>query len=315
VKAYPLAIAAAALAAAIAYPAYAGDAGPREDVVAIRHDAPILLGAQVDGEAIVDSVVIDRDAAIATWHAQGIEHGMVGLRREGGRWWATGFARRITQNSYGSRALWEAVAPVANPPQYCPGTAFFWLGSTLMADGLGVTPRLLSSAIAQSSDLRWEASLEHSPVVPGVECSTYSVDASAPEDDIDPQYVRDADGTTAVVALAVKPGTPHIRTSVAGLGAANAIAPDPGVTSAIYVLFLHRDALKPIDFSTGSKIDVWFPYVLDPWRRYSLNVAFVTPEITDVIGTLHDNTLHFELPAFALSTERAGIAQIDGIVR
>jgi len=184
-----------------------------------------------------------------------------------------------------------------------------------MAEELRVSPNLLSKAIAQSSDLRWEMTLQHSTVVPGVDCSPYYVNMSAFADDVDPAYVQGEDGTTAVVALARGQDESHLRTSVTGFVETNGTLPDAGVPDALYYMFLRRDALETIAFPAGSKIDVWFPYVLDPLRRYSLNVAFVAPEIGGLTGSLHNNTLHFELPAFALAPGRVAVAQIDATLR
>ncbi|HVA26542.1 MAG TPA: hypothetical protein VNF68_00045, partial [Candidatus Baltobacteraceae bacterium] len=49
----------------------------------------------------------------------------------------------------------------------------------------------------------------------------------------------------------------------------------------------------------GMNIDVWFPFVLDPSKTYTLDIAHTEPTIDSVKGMLKDNTLHFVLPAFA----------------
>ena len=62
----------------------------------------------------------------------------------------------------------------------------------------------------------------------------------------------------------------------------------------------------------GTMLDVWFPFVLDPSKTYSLTIAHVTPVIGPLNGTLKDNTLHFILPAFAVAPGAELMGEIDG---
>jgi hypothetical protein len=59
---------------------------------------------------------------------------------------------------------------------------------------------------------------------------------------------------------------------------------------------------QPVHVQAGTKIDVWFPFVLDTSLKYSLTIGgngFTA--IGPVDGTLADNTLHFVLPAFTVA--------------
>jgi hypothetical protein len=65
--------------------AFGDDAGPRRDVRAIRHDLLILLAASAPN-AVIDSVVVNGDSAVATWTQSGA--GWTGtLNRRYDRWW------------------------------------------------------------------------------------------------------------------------------------------------------------------------------------------------------------------------------------
>jgi hypothetical protein len=67
-----------------------------------------------------------------------------------------------------------------------------------------------------------------------------------------------------------------------------------------------------VTFTSGSRVDVWFPYVLDPALRYSLTLGFAQSPIGPIDGTLVNNTLTFELPAFSAQPGVMLMAEIDG---
>jgi hypothetical protein len=81
-----MAIAAVLLTAAIALPAQADDFGAHPDLRAIRGGAPILLGHYLDTPVVVDDVVVEGDAALATWHSAG-KPGIATYKRRSDRWW------------------------------------------------------------------------------------------------------------------------------------------------------------------------------------------------------------------------------------
>jgi hypothetical protein len=57
---------------------------------------------------------------------------------------------------------------------------------------------------------------------------------------------------------------------------------------------------------------VWFPFVLDAQKTYSLTIAHVAPIIGPINGTLANNTLQFTLPAFAIEPGVEIMGEIDG---
>jgi len=82
-----------------------------------------------------------------------------------------------------------------------------------------------------------------------------------------------------------------------------------------YFFSLLTDAAAPVNVKAGSTLDVWFPFVLDPNEHYALWLGFVDPEISAIPGTLRDNALHFELPAFTTRPGKTALGEIDGDVR
>lgn len=71
-------------------------------------------------------------------------------------------------------------------------------------------------------------------------------------------------------------------------------------------------ATAPVHVDAGTTLDVWFPFVLDPTYRYSLTIAHADPVIGPINGTLHDNVLHFVLPAFSIAPKAQIMGEIEG---
>jgi hypothetical protein len=297
VKASSLAIAAVVLAAAIALPVEAADVGPRQDVRAIRHDVPILLASQVseNAPAVVDDVVIEEDAAIATWRSGGAV-GIIGLSRRRNRWWAGGIVR---QAEWGWRS---------SMPFDVPCTAIHRLRSIEVLQRLGVNGELLSRAIALSTRLQsFVRSEGASPFYGGCTVDAYSVSEY-------PVVFDNFDGYAAHFALAFLPDRKwNVKvTSAQSRAPTDAeLSPAPGV-SAYYILSMRRQDGTAPSYPAGSSLDVWFPFVLDPAVRYTFELRFVTPSIDGSPGTLQNNVLHFGLPAFAMPAGKEAVGEIDG---
>ncbi len=69
---------------------------------------------------------------------------------------------------------------------------------------------------------------------------------------------------------------------------------------------------KPVAFTPGTTIDVWFPFVLDDELRYTLSFFSDDKPSGQIAGTIFDNTLHFVLPAFVMAPGKTLMAEIDG---
>ncbi len=72
------------------------------------------------------------------------------------------------------------------------------------------------------------------------------------------------------------------------------------------------DSTAPIHVQSGTTIDVWFPFVVDPSLYYALTIAHADKPIGPIDGTLKDNVVHFVLPAFALPPSATLMAEIEG---
>jgi len=84
----------------------------------------------------------------------------------------------------------------------------------------------------------------------------------------------------------------------------------PGANG-IYYLSRQFAPGESATYPAHATLDVWCPFLLDPELRYSLTIAGGTPFVGPLDGTLRDNILHFDLPAF---TAPAGVelqAEID----
>jgi hypothetical protein len=67
-----------------------------------------------------------------------------------------------------------------------------------------------------------------------------------------------------------------------------------------------------LTFASGSTLEVWFPFVLQKDRNYTLHLNDVFPESSALSGTLKNNVLRFVLPRFTLRTNAIADGEIDG---
>jgi hypothetical protein len=80
---------------------------------------------------------------------------------------------------------------------------------------------------------------------------------------------------------------------------------------ALYTFSFH--AIEPIavQFRTVSTLSIWFPFVLDRAKRYTLTVRNIDPEIHEMRGDLKNNRLEFELPAFSMQARSIAQGEVD----
>jgi hypothetical protein len=72
---------------------------------------------------------------------------------------------------------------------------------------------------------------------------------------------------------------------------------------AVYFSFaLSTHSSVPVAFNQGSRLSIWFPFVLDDRKGYSLRLSSAT-EAPDLIpGTLDNNVLSFVLPEITVAS-------------
>ena len=69
---------------------------------------------------------------------------------------------------------------------------------------------------------------------------------------------------------------------------------------------------QPVTFDAGTTVDIWFPFVLDDTLRYDVSLFTGDKAYGPYHGTLFDNVLHFELPAFTVVPGKGFQAEISG---
>ncbi len=86
-----------------------------------------------------------------------------------------------------------------------------------------------------------------------------------------------------------------------------------GGANSVMFMYSSLKGEKPVNFSSGSMLDVWAPFVLDDRLTYDFFLnAPGAPEIGPVTGTIFDNVLHFDLPAFTLLPGKEYMGEIEG---
>ena len=85
----------------------------------------------------------------------------------------------------------------------------------------------------------------------------------------------------------------------------------PITTTSVFYFDVTIAAPRPVTFSSGSTLDVWFPFVLDDALRYELFLDGSDRAIGPIASPVFDNTLHFVLPALTATPGKSLIGEID----
>jgi hypothetical protein len=227
--------------------ALANDRGPAGADAQIRHDLPLLLAASLGSHRsnlVVDWVVIDKEGAVAAWHASG-NRGVTVLRLREGRWWWRA-AAVTTPDSSGSwtqmQAPGDGLSPCfANnpgPPSVYDLVEQGFINETLAAD--------LSGQLKAASS---KSFVYH-------ECFP------------DVRYVRDVGVSYDAVLYDMEslPARPVLRGHIPERWH----KPDVAGAKAYYVFDLSVATAEPLMFRTDStSLTIWFPYVLPTNARYT----------------------------------------------
>jgi hypothetical protein len=275
---------------ATASSARADDYGPHRDIRAIRGAAPVLLAAFIHYEGIRPSnvtiwnVVVNGDQAIVEWSA-GPELGLLSIRRYAGRWRLIGLQ---TAGMDDIPRVWSHQLPWGGG--CAPGISL-----DARAD---VLPRVLNVSASTAALGR-----DHIGIV-REESDLARVDHAgnngAPAFEMTlpdcrfPRWPRATQHSSMGyhIVLTLYPGSvPMARFTGDPVSALE--TPRSGV---IYqVLFaLSGHTTKQIH----GTLTLWAPVVLNPARRYHLVLHPYDGSALSIAGSLADNTLHFNLPAF-----------------
>jgi hypothetical protein len=300
--------------------AFAGDFGPRGDVGTVRADAQRLLAhrarlAKVDPKSIVVSdVVVAGDQAVLSWDI-GKQHGFMGLVRENNRWWdALDEWLRPNDNCW----MGGPTYPLSVQRRYIDSRPPH--PSELVR--MGFTQQLADLAVSHNHDVATSNSKPFKPsdadrcirdtYVPHSDVAILAaggvlaaVSRNTGAYGISVTYSRnDAPANSTFDLLYARPPTPAEFLPYP--------TPYRYVSDAVMFFDITIDAPKPVSFQKGTTFDVWFPFVLDDTLRYRITFGGGQEPVGPIAGTIFDNVLHFELPAFTALPGKELMGEIDG---
>lgn len=279
----------------------ADEYGPHPAIRAIRAALPVLLAPHLKslgtpGRLAVPDIVVDGDAALASWNS-GSARGLILLNYHPNGWWMTGEAYEIKKDEWTYGLLSNL--------QSCQEPAWGGVNSGDLQRQLKVPTHLLDLArrhIPEITDGDAEIHAYPGTILPSYFSNCY--DSS--------QGLSTGGGYSAkwippqTKGLALSDSTLRGRAPTA-----SEMSPSRGA-DAVYFFTLQSGAAQKVSVGAGSTLEVWAPFVLDPRLRYTLTLALGDPTIGPLTGRLEDNTLHFTLPAFAVPPSAELMGEIDG---
>lgn len=272
--------------------AIAGDFGPRRDVSQVRSDARRLLAHRVrlsgmDPAAVtISDVVVAGDQALLSWDS-GKTQGIMGLVRYVNRWWDA------LDTSTGVGCVTETY----------PLNEGNTLTKALLDDAVANNPRVRS--LGKMVPCR-DGGLNDPPLrTAGATLHAQPMETS---------------GYDLWFGYARNDAAPGVRfTQIYGRApTAGEMLPNPppprgwGGSTDIFLFDLAVGGSKPIAFQSGSTVDVWFPFVLDDSLRYRISYFAMGKVSPTIQGTVYDNVLHFQLPAFTMAPGDTLMADLEG---
>jgi hypothetical protein len=85
-----------------------------------------------------------------------------------------------------------------------------------------------------------------------------------------------------------------------------------GGATDIFYFDLAISGAKAVTFQPGTKVDIWFPFVLDDALSYRLSWVMDGQFSKSIHGAIFDNVLHFELPQFVIAPPNTLQAEVEG---
>ncbi|MGZ3542455.1 MAG: hypothetical protein ACXVAF_14900 [Vulcanimicrobiaceae bacterium] len=282
--------------------AQADDFGPQRDITSIRADVPVLLGRLFyernysPSQVVVSDIVVIGNDALANWHI-GPHDGLIAMQRIGSVWWdlLEGYSDD-TEAHPGHQAWWfEGASPWQARPYYesyfGPTSAKLreiGLPKNLIAVSAGHNPAIAAADRAEDAYIIEERTKGGSLAVPSVYREEMYLPANVTQNGSSHGGNRVETGGYEVV-LVLAPNN--------SAGTAVSLHVARPQNRGVLALSLSFTAPRSATFADGSRLNVWFPYVLDTAKDYVL----VSNAFGTVNADLHDNTLSFDLPAFDAS--------------
>lgn len=269
------------------------DEGPQNAIVAIRHDLPILLADelayyQVRQAPIIEWVVSDGLEAVGEWRA-GQRRGIVVLRFRSGKWWWRGAA----SSDPDADSTWTAFNAPGTDLSLCQGSHRGPPSAhDLLAQGFINAPL----AARVSPKLR---STPQAEVIIVASCDSFG------------EYYEGSTTDGYDAGLSHDKNDLPVRFTLNGHGPADWQPPVTEGSELYYAFTLSAEKPARATLTAGSTFDVWFPFVLDTRRRYTLRVRHVVPEVAVAPKSTKNNVLHFVLPAFEIPEGNMAQGEID----
>ena len=305
--------------------AQADDSGPRGDVNQVRSDARRLLAHRVRLSGVdpstvkITDVVVVKDQALLSWDS-GKQHGVMGLVRYIDRWWDA-----LDKLAAGPRdPCWaNTIAfPLTGHDMYTSPPD----STSLLAAGLSA--ELVAAAARYNGDVRSAPSpvlsrAKNGLVKPLCEDDIYEIKPDLrvksgggtlhPERTTMYGYDLSFNFARNDAAQGVKFTQIYGRAPTPGEMLPNPPPPKEwGGSTDIFLFDLMLDGSKPVTFSPGTKVDVWFPFVLDDSLKYRISYYAAKKVSPTISGSIYDNVLHFELPAFTMAPADTLMADVEG---
>jgi hypothetical protein len=292
----------------------AEDGGPGREVRAIRHDLPILVAHRSalwkdTSPIVIDGVLVEGDGALAQWH-QGAHTRIEIFSKQLQRWWLQSEISIDEQNG-----LATCCGGVYAPGDLNGPTTAFLQRLPDVAYPLASKAATFLPAVANANErasVRAASTNANATESPSIHGDTF-VDDSIPLTATTTPWLGKTKAYALSTTFSANDATPQSRlTDLAGRAPTSAESWEARCGNGYFFFSATLSSQQPVHVSAGTKLDVWFPFVLAPKMTYSLTIAHVTPIIGPLNGTLTDNTLHFELPAFSAEPGADLMGEIDG---
>lgn len=296
------------------FPVPAADQGPASLTARVRHDALVLLADRVHeananpSRIVVSDVVVAQNQAFLSWRSSN-SRGVMALIFQDGHWFDA-------YDGFGIDApTWWFVAAIAPLHEITPSSE----ASTLKVDDLraeGLNPSLIGLAKTYNADVRAANSEKPARPLRG------RYFAPAPHLDLWCFGVcgnLQPKGSTVFTIPEVSAGyairfefAPNNATAGLRLEFDARRTQMPSARGVIFEFRTTPDTDQTVTFSSGTKLGLWFPFVLDSTKRYTLSFTINGKSAPDLPGTLDArNVLHFTMPAFSISAHAPLDANID----
>lgn len=304
----------------------AATAGVQSD--AVRLLAHRVRQTGVDPKKVtISGVTVAVNQALLSWDS-GKQHGVMGLVLSADRWWD---ALDMTNDGgcWDSQAAYPLTPAHPYPAAYMPSSMLLPPDSGTLAEH-GFTKAVTNAASTQNDDVRNADQVVEKSRKPGMVMKPYWCDAETyplePDTVIRPRggtihppvrsFTSGYDITIAYApndAADAKLSQLFARAPTqAEFAPSHAPAPGFGGPDAVCFFDLQISGSKPVTFTRGTTVDIWFPFVLDDQLRYNLTFFSADKPSGMIFGTIFDNTLHFVLPQFRLVPGTPLMAEIDG---